>query len=120
MVEAQNIDCNCNNCFFMVRDMEKFKASLEQHKKWQLTYFNTLKDNLLDKAAWWQNKKNLNYDFEKGIRLRKEANKMRFQFNKKEVSINYGSCSKKDIAISWVPNTCQLDTQECFKNRREQ
>lgn len=24
-IELQNIDCNCNNCAFMIRDMFKFK-----------------------------------------------------------------------------------------------
>ena len=47
-----------------------------------------------------------------------EANKMKFQFDKKEIAINYGSCEKFEKPVSFIPNTIQLDTQQCFKNRK--
>ena len=50
-IEFQKIDCNCNDCIFMVRDQERFKQSLEDHHKWQLDYFNTKKQNLLNVQA---------------------------------------------------------------------
>ena len=43
---------------------------------------------------------------------------MRFQFNKKEAAINYGKCDKFNKSITFIPNVCQLETQECFKHRR--
>ena len=31
----------------------------------------------------------------------------------------YGNCLKLNKPISFVANTCQIDTQECFKHRRD-
>ena len=114
-IEFQKIDCNCNDCKFMIRDIERFKKSLEDHHKWQLDYFNTIKSNLLAKAKKWRKR---GYP-EKAVVLEKEAAKMRFQFDKKEVSINYGHCSRFNKPVTFIPNTCQLHTQECFQHRRE-
>lgn len=33
--------------------------------------------------------------------------------------INYGQCEKFSKEVTFIPNTCQLDTQTCFKHRRE-
>lgn len=119
ILELQKLDCNCNDCIHQIRDNDRFKESLEQHKGWQLDYFNTLKNNLLKKAEWWKNKKNPKYNHEKGENLKKDAFKMRFQFDKKKASINYGYCDKFNKKISWLPNTLQLHTQECFIHRKE-
>lgn len=119
IIELQKLDCNCNNCGFLVRDFDRYNASVEQHRKWQQDYFNVIKQKLLDKATWWQNKENLQYNFEKGERVRKEANKLRFEFTKKGISINYGNCSKLNKPISFIPGILQFDTQECFVHRNE-
>lgn len=47
----------------------------------------------------------------------KEANKMKFAFNKAAAHINYGNCSKLGKAVSFMPNILQLDTQDCFEHR---
>lgn len=70
--ELQKIDCNCNDCAFMVRDFEK----TEQHKK---SYEGT---GLMDR-------------------------------------LTYGYCNNFNKPISFIPNTCQIETQECFKHRKE-
>ena len=116
ILELQKIDCNCNDCIFMERNNDEFKASLERHHKWQLDYFNTLKNNIIKKAKWWKDRKN---DLEKWNDLLTEAEKMKFQFDKKEAAINYGKCAKFKNSISFLPNTLQLDTQSCFTHRRE-
>lgn len=36
-LELQNIDCNCNDCKFMVRDNDKLKLSQEFQYKLQYT-----------------------------------------------------------------------------------
>ena len=74
MKELQELDCNCNNCIFMVRDLEKktFWDSTELHK----------------------NQKNASH------------------------RIHYGRCIKQNKDVSSIPNTCQLETQQCFKNRK--
>ena len=70
-IELQNIDCNCNNCKFMVRDFDKLKLH---------------KESILGNGA---------------------TSKLQF-----------GNCDKLNKAVSFIPNVCQLDTQECFENRR--
>lgn len=114
--ELQKIDCNCNDCLFMERNTEKFKQSLERHYKWQFDYFNTRKNKLIEKATWYKDKF---YDLEMWDKLLTEAENMKFMFNKSEASINYGNCTKFDKAVSFLPNTCQLDTQDCFTHRRK-
>jgi hypothetical protein len=70
----QKIDCNCNDCKFMVRDMEKFN----KWKKWQI-------DQGYDKFS----------------------------------RINYGRCTKLNKDVSFIPNVCQIETQECFVHRKD-
>lgn len=63
--ELQRIDCNCNDCAFMKRDLSRPP--------------------------------------------------------KKETPnpINYGHCAKFDKPVSFIPATCQLDTQKCFIHRKD-
>ena len=70
-LELQLIDCCCNDCKHMIRDLEK----LNQHKE---SYKGT---GLMD-------------------------------------GLNFGHCSKFDKPVSFIPVTCQLETQECFEHRR--
>lgn len=76
IIELQKIDCNCNDCKHMFRDLEKYKSS----------------DGL--------------YINEKG------------QVTSPGHRINYGNCQKLNKAVSFIPNTCQLETQDCFEHRR--
>jgi hypothetical protein len=82
----KDLDCNCNDCIFMTRDLERRKKSLAFHEQLQRESF----------------KKDLN----------------KFQFDPKTVNIHYGHCSKLNKSVSFIPNTIQLDTQNCFKNRK--
>mgnify|MGYP001574482603 CR=1 len=100
----------------MVRDIDKFKEACGRHNKWQFDYFNVLKNNIIKKAKSWKNFKN---DLEKWDSLLTEAEKMKFQFDRSEVSINYGRCEKLQKDVSFIPNTCQLHTQECFIHRKD-
>lgn len=116
LIEFQKIDSNCNDCIFMQRNLERFKESKELHFKWQLEEFERNKKKVIDKANWYRLKFN---DLENWNSLLNVAEKMKFQFDIKEVSINYGNCTKLNKEVSFLPNTCQLDTQDCFKHRRE-
>ena len=113
--ELQLIDCNCNDCIFMVRDMGKLKESIELHRKWQFDHFEGRQNRLIAKANEYRLKKG---DLETWDKLLRQAEKMKFQFNKKTVTINYGRCSKLDKDVSFIPNDIQLDTQECFQHRK--
>ncbi len=115
IIEFQKIDCNCNDCKFMIRDMDKHKQSVETHYRWQLDYFNGTKERLIAKAKWY---KDQFYDLEMWDYLLTQAENMKFEFNKKSALINFGNCSKLIKPVSFIPNVCQLETQECFEHRR--
>jgi hypothetical protein len=87
MNSLQDLDCNCNDCIFMVRDSERRKQSLQFHEG-------------LQRAAF-------------------KKDQSKFQFDPKPVTIHYGNCTKFDKPVSFIPNVCQLETQTCFKNRRQ-
>ncbi len=73
ILELQKLDCNCNDCVFMIRDFDKMKS----------------------------------YDH---LHVGQEKASHR---------INYGQCSKFSNPVSFIPNVLQLETQKCFKHRRE-
>jgi len=112
----QKLDSNCNNCKFMIRDMDKHKKSLDDHHRWQFDYFTTIKNKLIENA---KKAKKLYYDLEKFDSLLTEAEAMKFQFDKKEALINYGRCDKFNKDVSFIPNVCQLETQKCFVHRKD-
>ena len=114
-IESQNIDCNCNNYKHMVRDMDAFKKSSEFQKEMQLNYFETIKRKLVEKAKFYRDKKG---DLEMWNDLLTDAEKMIFVFDKSYCAIQFGNCSKLNKLVSFIPNTCQLDTQQCFENRK--
>lgn len=114
ITELQRTDANCNDCKHMIRNMDLFKQSVEKHQKWQLDYFEGIQNKLFKKANEHKEKGDLKL-FET---LTKEAKAMKFQFDKKQCLINYGRCSKFDKDVSFIPNTLQLETQECFEHRR--
>ncbi len=116
ILELQKIDSNCNECIFMQRNMSRFNESTEFQKKMQFDYFNVLKQKIIDKANHWRYQKG---DLEKWNDLMIEVDKMKFQFDKSVVVINYGSCQKLNKEVQFIPNTIQLDTQDCFKHRKD-
>jgi hypothetical protein len=65
LYELQKIDCNCNDCGYMKRDLSR----------------------LPDRG--------------------------------KPSPINYGQCIKFDKEVSFIPATCQIETQECFVHRKD-
>ena len=91
--ELQKIDCNCNDCKFMTRDFDKFKQSKEWHYNLQHNYYTMIKHKTNDKS-------------------------LKFEFDSSACSIHYGKCSKLSKNISFIPNTCQLNTQTCFEHRK--
>lgn len=73
ILELQRIDCNCNDCFFMDRDLEKRKQT----------------DHL------YEGMKNASH------------------------RINYGNCRRRYGRVTFIPNTCQLENQNCFVHRKD-
>lgn len=111
----QKLDCNCNDCKFMIRDLEKHKQSSALHYTWQFDYFNVLKAKIIEKAKQWEEKGEL----KKAEYLFKEVKAMKFQFDKSTAVINFGRCSKFNKDVSFIPNVCQIETQECFVHRKD-
>lgn len=77
IIELQKIDCNCNDCRYMSRDIDKYKSydSIYINKKGEITT--------------------------------------------PSFRVNYGKCNFFDKDVSFIPNTCQVETQNCFIHRRE-
>ena len=72
IIELQKIDCNCNDCKFMKRDLNKMKSFDHLHKG-------------EEKASH---------------------------------RVNYEECEKFKKDVSFIPNTCQVQTKKCFEHRR--
>lgn len=92
----QKLDCNCNDCAFMVRDFDTFK-------KWE---------------DWNRNLQLVEYAKAGKLLAAQGLIQKPFQFDKKGL-LNYGNCNKFNKPVSFIPATIQMDTQDCFKHRRE-
>jgi hypothetical protein len=115
VIELQKIDCNCNDCRYMTRDLDRYAQSVTLHERWQRDYFEAIKQNLIFKSLWWAERG----EYSKSDVLKKEAESMVFQFDRKKASINFGKCEKYGGSlVSFIPNTIQLNTQHCFEHRR--
>lgn len=113
--ELQKIDCNCNDCAFMVRDFDTYNHYLELHQTWQFTSFELKKKKLIEKSEQWAEKGN----YEIATELFTEAEGLKFVFDRSAAAINYGTCSKFGKPVSFIPNVCQLETQQCFLHRKD-
>ena len=93
----------------MERDFEKKKKWEEFHKKIQLAEFEVAKAQKVKEAEG---------NIPRNEWLISKAKKLQFQFDKSGL-INYGYCNKLNKDVTFIPDNCQLDTQECFKHRRD-
>lgn len=105
----QLIDCNCNDCFHMERDfftygkweaLERIRQNLEFDRK----KAEALK--IAEACEDPQGKQTLMHAWRK----------MRFMFDRQYL-LNYGNCKKLNKPVSFIPNICQLETQQCFEHR---
>jgi len=114
LIELQKIDCNCNDCKWMVRDVESYNVAIQEDKEQQLYFFNLKKDRLIASA-----KEKVKKDAKRGELALKEATSMKFTYIPQKVNINYGACAVRESDITFIPNTFQLETQECFVHRKD-
>ncbi len=116
-IELQNIDCNCNNCKHMQRDMETFAKWRSFHFDMQQEMFGKRKTKAINDALALVATHPTEPSIKKAYNeLLRKAWEMEFVFEKNK--INYGVCSLFDKSVSFMTDTCQLDTQHCFENRR--
>lgn len=114
--ELQCVDANCSDCKYMIRDLEKRKASLELHDKWQKEeYDKEVKrvEALIEKYKKENHQLALH-------QLQLERKRMKYQFDTSKATIHYGYCNHKQCDLSFIPNTCQIETQDCFVHRKIQ
>lgn len=92
----------------MVRDFEKKKKWEEFHRKLQFAEFEISKALKIKEAEG---------NIPRNDWLIEKAKKLQFQFDKTGL-INYGGCDKLKKPVTFIPDNCQLETQDCFKHRR--
>lgn len=116
--ELQKIDCNCNNCFFMDRDMDKYWKWHDWHKNIaEREFYNAKGKAILD--AWSVIDTSLvELDIKSAVGMARVAFAMRFQFEKIGL-LNYAKCTKFNKSVSFIPMTCQIETQKCFEHRKD-
>lgn len=114
MKELQELDCNCSDCFFFQRSLSDRQKHVDFHYEMQKRHFNIKRIKLLERGQHWLFVKN---DKIKAKKLFNEARKMNFVFDEGSCSLHYGKCNKFDKEVSIIPNTLQLDTQDCFVHR---
>lgn len=107
----QILDCNCNNCIFMFRDIPEWQKWHDWHYVLELAEFEKAKEKAITEALLIDDEANRNG-------MLRTANKMKFQFDKSKL-INYGKCSRLGKSVSFIPNVCQIETQKCFIHRKD-
>lgn len=106
--ELQLIDCNCNDCKFLVRNNYKKQLSDQLHERWQREEFDRNRNDALFQAYVYKDTIALNIEIKKTLKVKKPL-------------LTYGYCKKFDFKeVSFIPNTCQLETQDCFVHRKQQ
>lgn len=97
----------------MERDIDLFNKVIADDKATQLQSFRNRKA----KAIWNARRHD---DPTKRSEALKDAMKLKYAYMPQRVAINYGQCIKFDKRVSFLPNTLQLDTQDCFVHRKQE
>lgn len=107
----QYIDCNCNDCVFLYRDADEWQRWADKKYADDEESFDKAKAKALADA---------HAVVDEGSRkgMVRVAEKMRFVFDKSQL-FGYGKCARFNKAVSFIPNTCQIETQHCFVHRKE-
>lgn len=112
ILELQKIDCNCNDCAFMVRDLDKYQCVLDHDKKYQLIFFRSKKARAIVRA------RNHKDPIKRSLALA-DAIALKHTYFPQRIPIGYGACTKFGKQVDFMPNVLQLDTQKCFKHRKD-
>lgn len=105
IIALQQLDCNCNDCKFLIRNLAKQELQNQFHAKLQKQEFDRNRNNVLALAFTYKDNTAVNVEFKK-------------TFKPKKPNAGYGYCKKFDFKeISFIPNILQLDTQHCFEHR---
>ena len=110
----QKLDCNCNDCAFMVRDFDALSLAKKIAEAGEKYLYDRWVHRRMQEA--WD----LNYvgKHEKCSNLIKDIRKRKFTYTHTS-TILYGNCSKLNKKVTFIPNDFQLETQECFIHRKD-
>ena len=126
--ELQKIDCNCNDCKYLFRLLDKQNDILAESKVSDEEIFYIVKDR---KAKYIQSTiesitKYKDFINDSEQKIQKQKNKLKLLLAKKYVyqgnksPSQYGLCLKFDKQITFIPNSCQIETQNCFVHRKDE
>lgn len=111
-IELEKIDCNCNECIYLLRNLEKYNYFVSKWKEIDIYNHNKQIERLKEKLERKDEKKKEGYLLE----LKKLTTG---KLNHARPFVHYGKCLKLKKEISFIPGQCQIDTQECFKHRKD-
>lgn len=111
--QLQCIDCNCNDCKFMVRDFDALELSKKKSRDYYAWSYRFRRRYFWDEAQ----KKLKKGKLKKYRGLLRERARIGLDTSYKS-GLSFGNCIKFNKPVSFIPNTCQLETQECFEHRR--
>jgi hypothetical protein len=117
----QDLDCNCNDCKFMVRDAEKFRAAQERRKSFMREHFETLKRKEIETLEFKERMAAVKRP-ERLASLIALVESRVFEYGAPHPQINYGTCTNPEsgfVEVDFLPTTFSGDTQRCFVNRRD-
>lgn len=102
----------------MERDMITFKEWENFHRHLQREEFERKKEKAIQSAMSAIDNAADDSAMKSCEGLLRKAVKMQFQFDRDGL-INYGNCNKFNKQVSFLPQTCQIATQQCFVHRKD-
>ncbi len=112
--ELQKIDCNCNDCVFMVRDLEKLKEAKQNNRNFYAWSYRFRRQKMWNKAQ----KKLDQGDMKKYLGTLHDRARIGLDTSYKS-GLSYGKCEKFSKDVSFIANTFQFETQQCFIHRKD-
>lgn len=114
IIELQCIDCNCNDCVHLSRNIARLNTVRAEDDDNQYWFFRRIKARRI-----WSAREKIKKDKEKGQIALESAIALEYNYTPQTCAINYGLCGKLKKEVSFIPNTLQLETQGCFEHRRK-
>lgn len=125
--ELQRIDCNCNDCSYLLRALEIQNTVLDADKANQQNAFDLVKERKIKgvqkNISNLEDNRQLIKNAERKINGQKEYMKLleksKHGYQGQRKPIQYGICKKFQKSITFIPNITQLETQKCFIHRKD-
>ena len=112
-IELQKIDCNCNDCVHLARNIARLNTVRAIDDDDQYYFWRAKKAR-----AIWKARAKIKKDKERGEIALAAAIALEYNYFVQRCAVNYGECNKFKKQVTFIPNTLQLETQNCFKHRR--